>query len=335
MPGRDIVVVGGSAGGVEAAISFCRHLPAELPAAVFIVIHLAGDRESVLAELLNDSSLPVSVAEDGAEIHLEHVYVAPPDFHLLVSRDHMRVVPGPRYNRVRPAIDPLFHSATRVFGPRVVGVVLSGTLDDGVAGLAAIHRRGGIAIVQDPATAQFTEMPMTALSQVRVDYRLPPEDMGAVLEQLARAPIDDTMPPAEKRLDAEFSNLVGTKIDMSDIGKPSVFACPDCNGVLWEVDEGGILHFHCRIGHGYSGASLLADQDKAVEDSLWAALRALEENIHMRRKLADKMGHFAGLNAGIRGRLEESERHAQRLRELLYERGGGNRGEEILNAPTG
>src|SRR5262249_17724766 len=137
---------------------------------------------------------------------------------------------------------------------------------------------------------------------------------------LARQKIDAPMPPEEKRLDAEFSNLVGKKIDMSDVGKPSVYACPECNGVLWEVTESGVIHFHCRIGHGYSPANLLAEHDQEIEDSLWAALRALEENIHIRRSLAERMERYPRLSASMKDRIEETERHAERLRDLLFER---------------
>jgi two-component system chemotaxis response regulator CheB len=320
MPGHDVVVIGGSAGGVEAAVQLCRSLPAELPAALFLVIHLAGNRESFLPEVLKNSSLPVSFAVDGDAIRLEHVYVAPPDYHLIISRDHMRVVRGPRYNSYRPAIDPLFHSATRSFGPRVVGVVLSGTLDDGANGLAAIQRRGGIAVVQEPETATYAEMPRSALAHTDANYRLAPADMGPLLGRLARQTVDAPMPGAEETLDAEFGNLVGDKIDMSDIGKPSVYACPDCNGVLWEVEENGGLRFHCRIGHGFSVQSLAAEHDQALEDSMWAALRALEENIQMRRHLLGHLRTNTSLSADLETRVGESERHAERLRHLLYQR---------------
>jgi len=321
MPGHDIVVVGGSAGGIEAAIDLCRSLPAELPAAVFVVIHLSTQHKSALTQLLSDScSLAVTTAEDNEEIRTHHVYVAPADHHVLVSRDRMRVVRGPRYNRYRPAIDPLFHSATRSFGPRVVGIVLSGTLDDGADGLTAIRRRGGVAIVQDPNTAQFPEMPRAAMAHGPVDHRLAPREMGALLDRLAREPAEGFMPPAERRLDAEFSNLIGNKIDMSDIGKPSAFACPDCGGVLWEVGEAGVPFFHCRTGHGYSIGSLMAQQDLTVEDSLWAALRALEESIRVRRELVDHMAGSPETLTGMGERIEESEAYARRLRKLLFDR---------------
>ena len=322
VPGRDVIVVGGSAGGIDAAIELCRSLPSEIPAAIFLVIHLAHGQKGALSEILSHSKIPVSTALEGEAIRHQHVYVAPPDCHLLLSRERVRVQRGPRYNRHRPAIDPLFHSATRAFGPRVVGVLLSGSLDDGVSGLAAIQRRGGVIVVQDPETAAFPEMPQAALDQVRPDHVISPCEMGPLLDRLAREEIDASMPPSENFLDAEFSNLVGKRIDMSDIGKPSMFACPECNGVLWEVTESGILHFHCRIGHGFSLGSLLAEQDKAIEDSMWVALRALEENIHMRRKLAQRMAQHPGAASGVLERLEESERHAANLRDLLYNRRG-------------
>lgn len=321
MPGRDIIVVGGSAGGVQAVIEFCRHLPAELPAAVFVVIHLSSEHESILAELLSDSALPASSATDGEKIRYEHVYVAPPDCHLLLSRDHVRVVRGPHYNRHRPAIDPLFHSATRAFGPRVVGIVLSGTLDDGAAGLASIQRRGGIAIVQKPETAQSPDMPKAAIALVEPNYLLAPAEMGTILGRLARERIDDAMPPAERRLDAEFDNLVGKKIDMSDAGTPSKYACPVCSGVLWEVDQAGLLQFHCSTGHTFSPSNLLAEHDGALEDSLWAALRALEENIHLRRNVAESMRHLPRVSRSIDEQVEEAERHAERLRDVLLAHG--------------
>lgn len=189
MPGHDIIVIGASAGGVEALVILTGSLPRELAATVFIVLHVPAQSPSMLPEILNYAGrLKAVSATDNADIEYGHIYIAPPDFHLLVEREHMRVVHGPRENRHRPAIDPLFRSAAQAYGPRVIGVILTGSLNDGTGGLQAIKRCGGLAVVQAPQDARFPSMPTSAMEHVKVDYTLPLAQIGPLLERLSRVP---------------------------------------------------------------------------------------------------------------------------------------------------
>ncbi|HKT40687.1 MAG TPA: chemotaxis protein CheB, partial [Ktedonobacterales bacterium] len=245
---RDIVVIGASAGGVEALTTFVANLPDHLPAALFVVVHIPAEASSTLAQILSRAGpLPATTAKDQAPITHGHIYVAPPDHHLLVTTDVMRVVYGPRENRHRPAIDPLFRSAAVNYGRRVVGIVLSGALNDGTAGLLAIKRAGGIAMVQDPTTAAFPGMPQSALSYVAVDWSLPLPALAEKVATLARgtAPkrkgnvtmeeMDDEQ-KAEMWTETEIAGLNPAAVTQAPrYGKISSYTCPDCHGPLWEI----------------------------------------------------------------------------------------------------
>ncbi|HWP41914.1 MAG TPA: chemotaxis protein CheB [Blastocatellia bacterium] len=327
MPGRDIVVVGASAGGVEALGTLVSGLPEDLPAAIFVVLHVPDNGTSVLPSILNRRGpLPASHAVDGQEIRHGQIYVAPPDSHLVIKRGHLRLTRGPKENGHRPAVDPLFRTAARSYGRRVAGVVLSGTLDDGTAGLAAIKERGGLAIAQSPDTALYPGMPLSAIENVQVDYILPVSEIAPLLAQLADEPVDE-------RGDAAMSDEMEMEADIVELephslysekrpGVPSRFTCPDCNGVLWEIDDEGLLRFRCRVGHAYSSESLLAEQFDAVESALWAALRALEENISLASRVAARMrnrGHQRTAERFER-QVVEGERQAEVLRRVLMNR---------------
>ncbi len=189
MPGHDVIVVGASAGGVEALDRLVAALPDDLPASLFVVLHVPPTGRSALPDILRrHCRLPVAHAIDGEAVKPGQVYVAPPDQHLLVADGQVRLGRGARENGHRPAIDPLFRSAAREYGPRVVGVVLSGVLDDGTAGLAAVKAGGGVAIVQEPADAMYPAMPQHALENVAVDHVLAAGEIAAALDRLAREP---------------------------------------------------------------------------------------------------------------------------------------------------
>ena len=319
MSRHDIIVIGASAGGVETIREVVRGLPPELPAAVFVVLHLPPEPRSVLPEILaRDSRLPVSHPEDHEAIRQGRVYVAPTDHHMLLTEDTVRVVLGPHHNRHRPAIDPLFRSASRVHGPRVVGVILSGTLDDGVAGLQTIQRRGGLTVVQDPASALFSGMPTSALAAIRPDRVLAPADIGPALNEMANTPASDVAPPRDEILDIEISKYLGGKTNMERLGKPSVYACPECQGVLWEVEDGGVPQFHCRVGHSFTIETLAAELQNGLEASLWAAVRSLEEHASIRRRIAERLRRVSARMGERADRLaDESEQHAANIRSLL------------------
>ncbi|HEX4590950.1 MAG TPA: chemotaxis protein CheB, partial [Gemmataceae bacterium] len=282
MSGRDIIVVGASAGGVEALGQLVRGLPADLPAAVFVVLHMPPHGTSVLPSILRrQGPLPAEHAKDGDPIRPGRVYVAPPDHHMLIRDGSIRLARGPTENSHRPAIDPLFRTAARRYGRRVIGVVLSGVLDDGTAGLLAIKNRGGLAIVQDPADALYPGMSESALANVAVDHAPPVKDIGPLLARLAAEPlpaIPEPAVPAEMEMESDMAELeLGALQSLNRPGKPSGFGCPDCNGGLFEVHEGDLVRYRCRVGHAWSPESLLARQSDALEAALWSALRALEE----------------------------------------------------------
>ncbi len=294
MPGHDIIVLGASAGGVEALREVIKGLPADLPAAVFVVLHLPSDATSVLPHILKRAGkLPAHHPNDREAIEPGRIYVAKPDCHLLIKRGYVLLVRGPKENGARPAVDPLFRTAARYYNNRVIGVVLSGALDDGTAGLIAIKSRGGIAIVQEPDDALYSGMPRSALENAEVDYCLPASDIASVLTRLVNEPVEreegGTMSDdMEKEIDVAEFDLEAMK-SSDRPGVPSRYTCPECHGVLFEIDEESMLRFRCRVGHAYSAETLLSEQAVALEAALWAALRSLEENVALARRLARRM----------------------------------------------
>lgn len=276
---QDIVVVGASAGGVEALIDMAQSLPADLPAAVFVVLHIPPDGERVLHKILGRAG-PLSAVAAEDEMPIEHgrIYVAPPDHHLLVENGNVHLSNGPRENRHRPAIDPLFRSAARAYGPRVIGVVLSGTLDDGTLGLAAVKMRSGTAVIQsDPL---FSSMPESARGRVEIDYAVPASEIGPLLSKLTRVPLE--------RQGERVMSVPNAAEPLQGGGKPSAFSCPDCHGVLWEIEDGELVHYRCRVGHIYGIDSLSTAQTEMLEGALWTALRALEEKQGLAERLATR-----------------------------------------------
>lgn len=265
MPPRHIIVIGASAGGVESLTKLVRDLPSDIPAAVFVTIHFPPTGTSALARILKRVGLLTPVqATDHIQIEEGHIYVAPPDHHLLVFRDHMRLYRGPRENGNRPAIDPMFRSAALAYGARVIGVVLSGNLDDGTSGLLAIKRRGGIAVVQDPEDAMFSSMPQSAVDHVDVDYVVKLDRLPALLEELAKRPpiAGEIVPSDDARKETENSELDLARIEDAEEhpGVLAPFGCPDCGGTLWELREGNLVRFRCRVGHAWTSEALLASQ---------------------------------------------------------------------------
>ena len=319
MDQRDLVVIGASAGGVEALGTLARQLPSELPAAVLVVLHVAATGTSVLPEIIRRRGrLPANAAVDGEPIARGQVYIAPNDSHLLVRDSRLVLSRGPRENGHRPAIDPLFRSAARHYGQRVIGVVLSGMLDDGAAGLRFIKEHGGAAIVQDPDDAMYPAMPRAAVEATQVDRVVPVRDIGAAIEELLDAHLEPLAvdPPDEADLDrVELDPAVVPLVDGSPVG----LVCPDCGGSLWAHDEAGVLRFTCLIGHAYSPESLLEAQGDAVERTLWAALRALEERADLLRRVGRRSHGATRRRFDLRAR--EADEHAGDLRDLLLAAG--------------
>jgi two-component system chemotaxis response regulator CheB len=298
--GHDIVVVGASAGGVEALRALVAELPGDLAAALFVVLHVAPLATSVLPKILTGAGeLPAVHAEHGQAILPSTIYVAPPDRHMLVEPGQIRLTIGPRENGHRPAVDPLFRTASASYGARVVGVVMSGVLDDGTAGLSVIKHRGGATLVQDPAEALYPMMPTSAIEGVTPDRVLDAQGLAAAIVELARTPVDGDVTPRPPDEPVDTDTLIDIDRSASDHprpGAPSGLSCPECGGGLWETTEAEITRFRCRTGHGYALESLVADQSEALEGALWAALRALEERGALARQMAmrfESRGHRA------------------------------------------
>ena len=290
---RDIIVIGASAGGVEAVAALVEGLPRDLAAAVFVVVHFPPHSTSVLPRILTRRGGMAAVhPADGDAIELGCVYVAPPDLHLLVERDHVRLVRGPRENAARPALDPLFRSAARAYGARVIGVVLTGNLDDGTSGMLAIQSAGGVTVVQDPDDALYAGMPTSAVRHVDVDHVLPLSEIAALLTRLVGQPVEEKGPGPVARQQSDevpISEMDVRALEGDRNGVPSGYACPECHGVLWEVSEGEVLRFRCRVGHAYSIETLLAEQGSGMDAALWAAYRALEERAALTERMAERM----------------------------------------------
>jgi two-component system chemotaxis response regulator CheB len=323
MAGRDIIVVGTSAGGVEALSQVVRGLPSGLPASVFIVCHLPADGRSVLPEILSRSGpLLASHPADGERFYPGHVYVAPPDYHLLLGpKGRIRLNHGPRENHHCPAIDPLFRSAARYYGARVIGVVLTGALYDGTAGLMAIRAAGGLAVVQDPDDSLVSSMPLNAARVAGVDHVAPLNDLAALLVQLVHQPLNaeqeaEPMDPIDRMpelADHDFHQQMRN----DRRGEVTVMTCPECGGALWQVDEVGLLRFRCHVGHAFRGEVLLSEQTEAMETALWTAVRTFKE----RAILASQLAHQARAagNAESASRFQEQAAQAARFGKLIQQ----------------
>ncbi|MDQ3704186.1 MAG: chemotaxis protein CheB [Chloroflexota bacterium] len=327
MPGHDIIVVGASAGGVEALSTLVRGLPKDLPAAVFVVLHVSPESPSMMPRILSRAgNLPASHPQHGEEIKPGHIYVAPPDHHLLVHKGHVGVVHGPKENRHRPSVDPLFRSAARWYGPRVVGVVLTGALDDGTVGMMAVKQRGGLAVVQDPVEALYPSMPMSVMQNCKVDYVLPLSDIPALLAKLAATPAEEEGAyPLTDKLDLEVQIVEGLDSHpevLDRLGTPSYFTCPECHGTLWEMRDDNLPRFRCRTGHAYTAESMLAEHNESMEAALWAAVRALEESVTLSRRLAERARthNHSIVEKRFNDKAAETERDANLIRNLLFSR---------------
>jgi two-component system chemotaxis response regulator CheB len=258
---RDIIVIGASAGGVPALKTFFQHFNPVVPVSVFVVLHFPSDGRSMLPEILStQTSLSVHHAIDGERIEPRNVYVAPPDHHLIIEFGHMHLTRGPKENRARPALNPLFRSAALAYGSRVIGIIMSGTLDDGTAGLWEIKRRGGIAVVQSPEDAEHEQMPKNAIASVHIDYQATAAEMGALLLTLV----------------SEISTQSITNVE-SVMPERTHLTCPDCHGPIDRIEFGDLTEYRCRVGHAYSEEGMLAAHEDAEERALWAAVQMLEQ----------------------------------------------------------
>lgn len=294
MANRNIIVAGASAGGVTALVNLVKSLPANFNGSIFVVVHISSFSPSYLPDILsNAGSLEAIHPKNGEKIKPKMIYIAPPDHHMLVERGHIIVAKGPKENRFRPSIDALFRSAAYVYGSQVIGIVLSGLLDDGTSGLWSVKRLGGKCIIQLPEDAEFPSMPENVLKYVEVDYSVPVSQMGDILEKLIQERIDTKPNVSDKELKLlEMEVAIATKDGafekgILDMGILTPFTCPECHGALVQLIEGKIIRFRCHTGHAYTISSLLAEVSEDVESTLWQAMRGLEEATMLLNKVAD------------------------------------------------
>jgi two-component system, chemotaxis family, protein-glutamate methylesterase/glutaminase len=317
---RGVVAIGASAGGVEALIAAAASLPRELPCAVLVVLHLPAGGPSVLARIIDRSGpLPAVPAVHGAPLEAGRIYVAVPDHHLLVRDHRVMLSEGPTENSHRPAINALFRSVALSAGQRAIGVLLSGVLDDGVLGSAAIRARGGTTVAQEPTNALFPAMPLNALQAGVIDHEVAAADLGSLLMRLADREIEERHMEPDARIELENHIAMGrrfeTSFDSEKLGPPSGYTCPDCNGSLMDVSDG---NYRCRVGHAWTADSWLRARDHEVEGALWVALRSLQEKAKLSRRLADNAGEGA-LFKRYNALADEAERALSILGDRLAE----------------
>lgn len=318
--GRYILVIGTSAGGLEALDELIGQLPTDLPAAIFIVQHMAPENtgEALLHRLGKYKAFRCEPARDGETFETGKIYIAPADFHLLVKKTTMLVTKGARENRYRPGIDPMFRSAAVAHGSSVVGVVLTGMLDDGTAGLIAIAKCGGVTIVQDPKDATYPAMPQSALDNLQVDHCVPIAQMGALLEKLVRESPGKREPiPRDIRIEAAIAERVLSDVaQVNGLGSQVPYNCPNCGGVLWQMANGESQRFRCHTGHSFTAPALLTSQSEKIEETLWISLRMFEE----RKNLLNNMAQTEARPTARRSyaeRAKEADAHIVRIREML------------------
>jgi len=297
-------------------------LPRDLEASVFVVIHVAPTTPSVLPRILSQNGhLSATHAVDGEPIRRGHIYVAPPGRHLLLLPDRVGVTMGPRENMVRPAVDVLFRSAANVFRQRVIGVILTGALDDGAVGLWAVKTRGGHTIVQDPAEAVNPGMPSAAIEAAHPDQVLGLDDIGGEIARLVReAAARPAVPAAKPDVETDIQRRGAGDVSDDVPGKLTQLVCPECHGPLKELDDGGgVIHFRCHTGHAFSPESLLASQADDIERALWVALRALEEDAALARRVGSR--HERALRRELalhyHERAQVAEENAATIKQLL------------------
>lgn len=318
--GRDVIVIGTSAGGLQALDSLFSQLPTDIPASLFIVQHMSPENtgEALLHRLSRNRGFHCKLAKNGERFEKGRVYITPADNHLLIKGDRLLVTKGARENRYRPAIDPLFRSAAVTHGPRVIGVVLTGMLDDGTAGLIAIKKCGGVTVVQDPKDAAYPETPENAVNNLKVDHCVPLAEMGRLLEDLSRTAAGIAKPiPASIRTEALIAERVLSDVaQVSELGKQVPYNCPNCGGVLWEVADPAVQRFRCHTGHSFTALALATSQTEKIEETLWISLRMFEERKNLLNNMARKATHPKEKRR-LADRAKETQIHIERIRAML------------------
>jgi two-component system chemotaxis response regulator CheB len=323
---RDIVVIGASAGGIQPLRELLTGLPRDFLAAVFVVMHV-GEGSRLDAALNYGIALPLQWPESGSRIAPGRILLAPAGRHLLLHDGHVLLRRGPRENLSRPSIDVLFRSAAATFGGRVIGIVLSGALDDGAAGLVAIKRCGGMALVQDPADAADPDMPKSALRAVLADHVVKSAELGLLLQRLVQLPAGETPAvPLNIRLESAIAAQQLTDIEATyKLGQLSPFTCPECNGSLWEIDEGSLLRYRCHVGHAFTDETMLAAQASEIDRMLESLLRLRQERAELMRRVVEKERgrNRPDLTNQFEIRAREYEEDARLMRLLILGEQGG------------
>jgi two-component system chemotaxis response regulator CheB len=317
---KKVVVIGTSAGGLYALKTLVSQLQAKFEAPILVVQHISPDATgNVLLDALNKlGTIKCAHAVSGTRLENGHLYLAPSDHHLMINEDKtILVTKGAQENRSRPAIDPLFRSAAVVFTTQVIGVLLTGYLDDGTAGMIAIKRCGGTCVVQDPSDAEYPDMPQNALNQIKPDYCLPLLEMGGLLHQLlAKKSAKRKSVPEDILIETKIAKRVLSDLpSVNAVGKQVPFNCPGCGGVLWEVDKGLVTRYRCHTGHAYTAASLLAEQTKMIEETMWTALRMFEERRNLMVTMAKEQRGIVAKST--LERAEISQIHIDRIKAIL------------------
>ena len=317
-----MVVIGASAGGINAINGLAGKLPEALPMAVLVVIHMAKQSQAqiIAQQLQKITTYHCKVAEDGEELKAGYIYISPADKHMLVKPGKISLVYGPHENRWRPSIDVLFRSAAAAYGSRTVGVILSGLLDDGTSGMSAIKRSGGICIVQEPSEAEYPDMPVSVINNVAVDHRVPVHDMGYIIEDVLAKPHSDIPVPNDVKVESEITErMVSSITNMEKIGTHSNFTCPDCGGGLWELKHDGFVRYRCHTGHVYTDMCLLEKQSEQMEESIWVSIRMLEERRNLLLNLIWREKDISRnlLLQDYQRRADELAVHVERLKSYL------------------
>jgi two-component system, chemotaxis family, protein-glutamate methylesterase/glutaminase len=322
---RTLIVIGASAGGLRVLIDVVGRLQPDIPAAILVVVHLPPYHRSQLPELLSKAGpLRASAAQHGELLREGHIYVAPPDRHMVVRDDYIELNRGPRENRARPAIDPLFRTAARAYRANVAGVILSGMQGDGTVGLMAIKSQGGMTIVQDPVETEYSSMPERAIQYVGVDRIAKAQAIPAMLMEFARAPRPTALQPAANDflIDAE-SRLIQEDLHRQSEGtrggQVSTYSCPECGGTLWQMDEASAIVFHCHVGHTYSPEMLVIEKSESLETALWSAVRTLVERATLTRQLASRLGKAGreAESAALEEQARADDEHMVLIRDLI------------------
>jgi two-component system chemotaxis response regulator CheB len=314
------VAIGASAGGIEALRNLVAALPVDFSATVLVVLHLPPRGTSVLPQILaRAGSLPAAAVEDGMPAEGGRIYVAPPDCHLLAEDGVLRLDHGPRTNGHRPAIDPLFESVARAYGDGCAGVVLSGVLDDGTAGLMAIKRVGGLTLVQDPGEALYDMMPRSAIEVVTPDHVGTAHQLGELLARIVDGTPPDPSPGVERARQELLIEVDRGSSDNPQPGSITGLTCPECNGAIWLDENGDVARFACRTGHEFSIEAFSAAQAERVEAALYTALRTLEERAALYRRMAERHRTSGNTRTAERFalRAENAVQHAFVLREVI------------------